>query len=263
MTSSASKQAVTPLKPTFVVGHGSTHVVVSHGWMGDSHLFDPMLEFIDKDKFSYAFIDCRGYGARVDDSGPKTIEASAQDVLGVAEHLGWDKFHVVGHSMGGMVAQRLMADVSERLQSVVLVAPVPASGATLDDARRALLAKAIREPQARRELIDINTGRLRDASFLDDLLAASVAGTSEAGLLGYLDSWAGNNFRAEVEGSTVNTLVVVGEVDPGCTEARMKETVLDWYPCSSLKVLAKIGHYPMRECPEELASVLSAFVSNS
>jgi esterase len=250
-----------PVRPTIICGQGPNHVIVSHGWMGDSHLFDPFLDFVDEDKFTYAFIDCRGYGERVKDAGPKTIEASAEDVLGVAAYLGWDKFHVVGHSMGGMVAQRLMADVPDRLLSVVLVAPVPACGATLDDTRRALLGKAVREPQARRELIDINTGRLRDADWLDELLAASVSATSEAGLLGYLASWAGTNFQAEVEGSGVPVLVVIGDVDPGCTEARMNETVLRWFPRASLMVLLQTGHYPMRECPEKLASVLSDFLA--
>ncbi|WP_368623237.1 alpha/beta fold hydrolase [Paraburkholderia sp. BR13444] len=250
---------IKPLQPTFVCGHGPTHVIVAHGWMGDSHLFDPLLPFIDAERFTYAFIDCRGYGSRVGESGPKTIEAAADDVLCVAAQLGWERFHVVGHSMGGMVAQRLMVDVPDRLQSVALIAPVPACGATLDDARRALLSKAIRETAARRELIDLNTGGLRDNAWLDDLLSASVSSTSEAGLLGYLESWAGTNFQSEAEGSKVPTLVVVGDVDPGCSEGRMKDTALRWYPQSTLVLLPQTGHYPMRECPQELSRVLSDF----
>lgn len=253
---------IAPLQPTFVFGHGPNHVIVSHGWMGDSHLFDPFLQFVDAERFTYAFIDCRGYGSRIDDGGPKTIEASAADVLGVAAHMGWGKFHVVGHSMGGMVAQRLMADVPDRLLSTVLIAPVPACGATLDDARRALLAKAIREPAARRELINLNTGGLRDDAWLDDLLSASVSSTSEGGLLGYLDSWAGTNFQTEVEDSEVSTLVVVGDVDPGCSEARMRDTALRWFPRASLVKLLQTGHYPMRECPQKLAQVLGDFITS-
>ncbi|EIE19012.1 alpha/beta-hydrolase [Coccomyxa subellipsoidea C-169] len=45
----------------------------------------------------------------------------AMDVLCILEHLKWTKVHVVGHSMGGMVATRLAALAPERLASLTLI----------------------------------------------------------------------------------------------------------------------------------------------
>jgi pimeloyl-ACP methyl ester carboxylesterase len=133
-------------------------VVVTHGWIADHTLFDPFIDCIDRARFTYAFLDCRGYGTRRDEPGLCTMDTVAAEVRAVTSRLGWPRFHVIGHSMGGMVAQRLMVDVPDRLASVILLAPVPASGARLDATRRALLQRAIIEPAARRALITANTG---------------------------------------------------------------------------------------------------------
>ena len=61
--------------------------------------------------------------------------------------------------MGGMAAQRLLIDAPARLETAVLIAPVPASGARIDAARRELLQRAIHDPGARCELIERNTGQ--------------------------------------------------------------------------------------------------------
>lgn len=252
-----------PLQPSSVFGHGAHRIIVSHGWMGDCSLFDSFIEHVDPDRYTYAFVDARGYGKRMHEAGPKTIEASALDVVRVADFLGWKQFHVLGHSMGGMVAQRLMVDAPERMLSAILVAPVPASGATLDAARRQLLERAIHEPEIRRELININTGGLHDDAWLDELLSTSLSSTCAEGMLGHLASWSGTNFQHEVEGACVRVLTIVGEADPGCSESKMTDTVVRWFPHGQLVVLEQAGHYPMRECPAVLAATIGNHVEES
>ena len=48
----------------------------------------------------------------------------ASDVLTLADNLGWKRFHIVGHSMSGMLAQRVVLDGQERIISAVLNTPV-------------------------------------------------------------------------------------------------------------------------------------------
>lgn len=45
----------------------------------------------------------------------------AKDALGLVNSLGWDRFHVVGESMGGMIAQELALLVSHRILTLTLV----------------------------------------------------------------------------------------------------------------------------------------------
>jgi pimeloyl-ACP methyl ester carboxylesterase len=249
--------------PLTSVGHGPVRVIVVHGWMGDHRLYADFFPWIDAKRFHYAFFDCRGYGGRRQERGDCTVEAMAHDVIAVADALGWDRFHVLGHSMGGMAAQRLMADAPARLHSAILLASVPASGARISDDRRALLTQALRSPAARRALIDANTGHCRDAAWLDRVLDLSLAGTRPEAMERYLASWTGAGFRADIEGSLVPVLALMGELDPGTPADRGQSTFLRWYPNAKAQALPGVGHYPMLEAPERLAAVLGEYLSTA
>jgi pimeloyl-ACP methyl ester carboxylesterase len=185
----------------------------------------------------------------------------AHDVLAAAEVLGWRRFHLLGHSMGGLVAQRLMIDAPERLASSLLLAPVPASGAQPNATRRELLRRAIADPAVRRELIDANSGGNRPLAWVDHLLQLSLTTTRPAALAAYLDAWADTDFSREITPAAMPVLVLIGDHDPGATRSRMAETLLRWHPHARLEVLPGIGHYPMQESPAELWTAIARFVS--
>lgn len=252
-----------PVFPARVIGHGPDRLIIVHGWLGDHRLFEPFFDCLDAARFTCAYLDCRGYGERRSEPGPYSIAAIAADILALAESLGWETFHVVGHSMAGMAAQRLMADAPRRLASAILIAPVPASGARIDKARRELLRRAIVDAAARRELIDRNTGQARDRGWVDELLELSLAATARAPLEEYMAAWIETDFAVEVKGAALPALVICGALDPGCSAARMRETILAWCPNSSLALLDGAGHYPMRESPAALAELISTFLSPS
>ena len=54
-----------------------------------------------------------------------SIEQMANDTLALADHLGLSRFHVIGHSTGGAIAQTLALDHSDRIRKLVLSATWP------------------------------------------------------------------------------------------------------------------------------------------
>jgi esterase len=249
------------ISPARVVGKGPTRIIAVTGWMGDHRLFEPFVPFIDKERFSFALLDARGYGSRIREEGPYTIEQIASDIVACASQLGWDRFHVVGHSMAGMSAQRLAIDIPDRLVSAILLAPVPASGARIDDQRRELLIAAVHQPDARKKLINTNTGGIRSDEWLEKLRDTSLAGTRPDVLDAYMASWTGKGFADEIRNVRVPVRVIVGEKDPGAVPERLRETIGSWFPNFDLKVLEGCGHYPMWEEPAVFAEALSATIA--
>lgn len=244
-----------------IVGHGPLHVVVAHGWIADHTLFDPFIALIDRERFTFAFPDCRGYGSRRDEAGPYTMDTVARDLLATADALGWRTFHLLGHSMGGLAAQRLMIDAPERLASALLLAPVPATGAQLSPARRERIRRAITEREARRSLIHENSGGMQTAPWVEHLLQLSLATTRPGALEAYLEAWSDTDFSHAIIPVSRPVLVLIGELDPGATRARMEETLLRWHPRAGLVNLPAVGHYPMRESPAALLAVVTRFIS--
>jgi aminoacrylate hydrolase len=102
--------------------------------------------------------DNRGVGQSSPLCEPLSIELMARDALALAEHLGIDRFHLVGHSMGGLIAQALALHVPERLRSLALLCSF-AHGAEGSRLKPGMLAPVLRSR--------IGTRRLRRQAFLE------------------------------------------------------------------------------------------------
>ncbi|MHB1949406.1 MAG: alpha/beta fold hydrolase [Gammaproteobacteria bacterium] len=66
--------------------------------------------------------DNRGAGQTKDDCQPFTIDQMAKDVIDLANILGLEKPHIVGHSMGGTIAQRIAVTYPEKINKLGILA---------------------------------------------------------------------------------------------------------------------------------------------
>lgn len=246
--------------PHEVHGDGAHKVFAVHGWFADRSAYAAVLPDLDRAAFTYALVDLRGYGEARDAAGPYTTAEAAADLVELADRLGWARFSVVGHSMGGAVAQRLTAVVPHRLRRIVGVSPVPASGVPLAGEQAALFTDAAHKPENRRAILDVTTGGRRPAAWLDRMVARSLERSDAKAFRAWLDSWAGDDFHADVEGSEVPALALAGGLDPALSPEVMRQTWLSWYPRAELVALPFAGHYAMDECPLELIRVVEDFL---
>ncbi|HXR60807.1 MAG TPA: alpha/beta hydrolase, partial [Solirubrobacterales bacterium] len=89
--------------------------------MSGTHLAwgEPFLESL-RERFEVVIFDNRGIGLSAPVDGPFTIVEMAKDTVGLLDALGIESAHVVGISMGGMIAQELALAWPERLRSLTL-----------------------------------------------------------------------------------------------------------------------------------------------
>lgn len=71
-------------------------------------------------KFEVLGYDPRGLGKSESDNLPQSIAEMADDAAGLAKAIGWEKYHVFGASMGGMVAQELVLRNPSSVNRLVL-----------------------------------------------------------------------------------------------------------------------------------------------
>ncbi|MDP9405569.1 MAG: alpha/beta fold hydrolase [Actinomycetota bacterium] len=100
---------------------GGTPLLLLHGFTGSKEDFDAVVDGLAADRRVVA-VDLPGHGgsAGSDDPAAYGIAATAGWVLRAAEVFGLGEFGLLGHSLGGLVAQRVASTASQRLRCLVL-----------------------------------------------------------------------------------------------------------------------------------------------
>ncbi|MDR7600777.1 MAG: alpha/beta hydrolase [Armatimonadota bacterium] len=210
--------------------------------------------------------DLRGHGDSEAPPGPYSMDDLAEDVVGLADALGFERFVLGGHSMGGYVAFRVAARWPERLSGLVLVA-TRAEADTEDG--RARRRKAI-------ERIQVEGASAFLADFLPNLVSDQtrrsrpevMARLWEAAhrvpdralvacLQGMMDR---PDSRQLLKQLSVPALVVAGEQD-AVVPVESARAMAEALPRARLVVVAGAGHVPSVEAPEATASALREFLS--
>jgi 3-oxoadipate enol-lactonase len=95
-------------------------IVLVHGLGYARWGWEPVADLL-AESFEIVLLDNRGIGASEAPPGPYTVAEMAGDVLSVLDEAGLERAHVVGTSLGGMIAQELALSAPERVEKLVLV----------------------------------------------------------------------------------------------------------------------------------------------
>lgn len=107
-----------------------TPVLLLHGFPQTASTWRRVLPALGAAGLRAVAPDQRGYSpdARPSDTAEYGMEHLVGDVLGFADTLGWDTFHLVGHDWGGAVAWQVAGRHGDRLRSLTVVStPHPAA----------------------------------------------------------------------------------------------------------------------------------------
>jgi pimeloyl-ACP methyl ester carboxylesterase len=104
-------------------GAGQRRLLLVHGFTGAKEDFTPWLPMLAKSGWHAVAPDLRGHGlsSKPEAESAYTFELMTGDMIGLADALGWDRFVLLGHSMGGMVAQFMACDSPARLAGLILM----------------------------------------------------------------------------------------------------------------------------------------------
>ena len=243
------------------VGSGDHHVLAVHGWFGSARGWGSLPDWLDRSAYTWAFMDLRGYGDRRDTAGEFTVDEVAADALAVADDLGWDRFSLIGHSMGAKFAHRVLLQAPDRVRKLVGLNAVPAGEVPMDDEDWALFSGAPENPRNRAAIIDFTTGNKLTKTFINHVVQHSLDNSTITAFAAYLQAWAKSDFSAQAKVDTATPVkLIVGVNDPAQSADVMEQTWRVFFPDAELTILPDAGHYPMFESPVSLATSIEEFL---
>lgn len=222
--------------------------------------------------FQVISFDNRGVGQSDKPAGPYTAGMLAEDVVGLLDDFGIDQAHIIGHSMGGFVAQALAIDHLDRVNRLVLSAtnfggphhvPIsPAamavltdvSGDPIDRLRRGIALScapgfAEKNPALVDDWVDYRVRHPIDPAGYQAQLAIGLSLLPEAAA-----------FEHKLSAVTVPTLVLFGEYDTVVPPANAK-LLADQLPSAQIEILPGAGHFFPFELPDEANRAIIRFLS--
>ena len=101
--------------------HGAPRLLALHGWLDNAASFVPLAPHLGG--FDLVAPDLPGHGvsAHLPPSAEYTLVAAARAAFAVADALGWDRFALLGHSMGGATASLMAAAAPQRIERLQLI----------------------------------------------------------------------------------------------------------------------------------------------
>jgi pimeloyl-ACP methyl ester carboxylesterase len=248
-------------------------VLFVHEFGGDHRSWEPQIR-----RFSRTY-RCIVYAARgyppsdvPDDVSAYSQDLAVTDAIAVLDHLGIDRAHVVGLSMGGFTSLHLGLRRPDRARSVVAAGvgygAHPDAVASFRDEAEAIAAAIEAEgPATFAERYAVGPARVQFqnkdprgwAEFAAQLAEHSGPGTANTmrGVQRLRPSL--YDLREDLARMEVPTLLVVGDEDEGCLDANLmlKRTI----PSSGLAVLPRTGHTSNLEEPELFSRLVLEFLA--
>lgn len=242
------------------VGDGPERVIVLHDWMGDHRNYDAMRPTLDQRTFTYAFVDVRGYGLSRHLTGCYDVHEASADVLALAEHLGWTRFHLIGHSMTSLVAQEVAARAPQQVVSLVLLAPVPPTGMGAPQEAITFLEQIAIDEAARRASLAGQFGDRYAPGWFEFKMQRWAESSRPEASRGYVRMFA-TQAVSQAPPRDLPVLAVVGEHDREPFVAQTVQRSLGAaYEQLEVIVCPTAGHYPMQETPVLLATHIDRFL---
>jgi 3-oxoadipate enol-lactonase len=241
-------------------------VVLVMGFMGSGHAWFRLLPHISARRRAIV-LDNRGTGESDRRLGLWSMADLAGDVRAVLDDADVERAHVIGASMGGMVAQHVALDHPERVRSLTLCCTSARGGGRSGPPPWRMLASLALRPL-------VGVGRtlpiagpllytertLADRErFAEEVTLRTTDATPLATAPAQFAAIARHDTRSRLHALRLPALVIHGESD-GLIPVRAGRELAQLIPGAELELLAGCGHVLTTDCEREAAAAITAFV---
>ncbi len=235
-------------------------LLLHHGYTASRVNWMPVAERLES-RYQVILMECRGTGQSEHTPEGYTLEQYAADVVGMLDHLGLEKVSFAGHSMGGGIGYLLALEHRDRLERLILVAPIPAEGVgkitpELREQRMAERRRGDREAiLSRYRLMQFREDVETEEWFTDR--AEHILSVSDGHFERGAESMRDLDVAHRLQEITTPALMIAGAVD-----SLLQANLVDFMslPNATLEVLSRAGHEVAVHEPDRVAAAIDGFM---
>lgn len=251
--------------PAFTVLGGGPTVLMLHG-IGGGHLaFAPQVETFASAGYRAVAWDMPGYGHSAPIE-PYTFKGLAQSCIQLIESLKVDQVVLLGHSMGGMVAQEVVARRPDLVSRLILCGTSPAFGKPDGEWQREFIAQRTAPLDAGKSMAElaetlvprmIGPGSLPEGVRLATVCMGQVPAATYRRALECIVTF---DRRGDLSNIHVPTLLVAGEHDRNAPPSVMRK-MANSIANSTYIEMKGIGHLQNLEAPDDFDGLVLNFLA--
>jgi 3-oxoadipate enol-lactonase len=210
--------------------------------------------------------DLRGHGkTEVEELGAMiSPDSFADDLEALLQHLGQSKVHVVGHSLGGIVAQHFILRYPNRVNKLILMGTTPKVTDDLIDVVYSWREAQIEGGQEAYFWSSLRSGYsdewIENNPDMVQYLKEKSEDVNEAGIVAAGLGLASVDFTERLNEIQAETMIIHGD-DDRTIDPKMGEILHKGIPDSVMKVFKDCGHSPTVQEREELNRTLIDFLN--
>ena len=235
-------------------------LVLVHGFLGSSKMWEPQIDFF-KDYFRVVTPDLPGYGKSNKAKLHNSIQSIANLLLDCLEEKKIDKFHLLGHSMGGMIVQEMAKKDRDKISKLVCYSTgprgeMPGRFETIDQSRENLKKKGL-------EIAAKNIAKTwfikgEDAKYFDICIESGKQTSLETAdnSLVAIKNWNGVDSLKDIKNET---LIIWGDQDKSYNLEQIK-TLENNIENSTLIIFKNCAHNAHLEQPSQFNKTIKDFL---
>ena len=235
-------------------------LILIHGFLGSSKMWEPQINFF-KNHFRVITPDLPGFGKSNKAKSHNSIQSIANLLMDCLEEKKIDKFYLLGHSMGGMIAQEMAKEYGNKIVKLICYSTgprgeMPGRFESVDQSRENLKKKGleitvkniaktwfVRKENAKYFDICIEAGKQTSTKAADDALIA-------------FKNWNGVDTLKNIKNET---LIVWGDQDKSYNLEQIK-TLEKSIKKSKLVIFKNCAHNVHLEQPDKFNNTIKKFL---
>jgi len=243
------------------IGEGFPLVLV-HGFMGSSEMWEPQIKHFKK-YFRVISPALPGFGKSKEIKSCDSIECMAKAILNYLEKNKISKFNLLGHSMGGMIAQEITRLAGNKILKLICYGTgprgnIPGRFETIDESRKKLKLNGL----------SVTANRIAKTWFIEGDRAQYFYLCEQAGKqtsieaadngLVAMKNWSGVDNLKNIKSET---LIIWGDQDRAYKYDQV-QTLKNSIPNSNLEIIKGCSHNVHLEKPSEFNKIVTEFLKN-